>query len=186
MLPFAPLWKKSSVDARLLHCWHLPCAQSMRSVDGSSDWPMSSFARLMPGLRLASFASAVVSSALMGCGGGDIEHWVAPIDFDDLFGWYYGSIALNPETFAASITANQPGQETSDAKAIDVCGGGSCTIVLRYSGQGVCGALSWAGNREYGVGTGSSKEDAMAKALDQCQAQGGLNCEPALAACNGS
>ena len=121
---------------------------------------------------------------LDGCGGGGIEAWIMPLDPDDLFDWHYGSIALNPETFAGSITANQPSQETSDAKAIEACGGGSCVIVLRYSDKGACGAIARAPNRKYGVSAGSSSEDAMAKALDQCQAQGGLSCEPGLADCN--
>jgi hypothetical protein len=129
---------------------------------------------------------ATVIATLVGCGGGGIEHWIAPVDPGDLLDldWYYGSIALNPDTFAGSITANQPSQDESDAKAIEVCGGGSCMIVLRYSGHRVCGASSRAPNWKYGVATGSTRDGALAKARDQCQANGGLNCEPGLAACN--
>lgn len=135
----------------------------------------------MDGRRRRRFLLAVAAlTALAGCGGS-----IPGLDPDDLFGWYYGSIALNPQTFAGAITANQPSRETSDEEALELCGAESCTIVLRYSGKNVCGAIARAPNSKYGVGTGSSRQDATAKALDQCQAQGGLNCEPALADCNG-
>lgn len=135
--------------------------------------------------RISLVALAGTVALLVGCGGGGIEGWIAPFDADDLFDWHYGSIALNPETFAGSITANQPSQETSDTKAIEVCGGGACKIVLRYAGMGTCGAIARAANWKYGVSTGASREDAMAKALDACRGQGGLNCDPGLTDCNG-
>ena len=135
----------------------------------------------MGGCRRTCFPLAVAAlTAAAGCGGS-----IPGLDPDELWDWYYGSIALNSQTFAGSITANQPSRETSDEKALELCGAESCMIVLRYSGKGVCGAIARAPNQKYGVGTGSSRTDATAKALDECQAQGGQSCELGLADCNG-
>lgn len=137
----------------------------------------------MDGRRCTQFPLAVAAlTALVGCGGS-----IPGLDPDDLFNFdgYDGSIALNSQTFAVSITANYPSRQESDKKALQLCGGENCMIVLHYSGKGVCGAIARAPNQKYGVGTGSSKEDATAKALDECQAQGGKDCELGLAECNG-
>lgn len=128
------------------------------------------------GSRIAALAAA----ALAGCGG-----YLPGLDPDDLFGWFYGSVALNPETFAIAITANLASQETADEKAVQTCGSTVCTVVLRYSGQGSCGAIARGSNWTYGVGTGSSIQDAQGQALQQCLAKGGLDCKPGLADCNG-
>jgi hypothetical protein len=117
---------------------------------------------------------------LAGCGGG----YLPGLDPDELFDWHYGSVALNPETFAIAITANQPSQETSDQKAVQTCGSAACAVVLRYSGAGSCGAIARGSNWTYGVGTGASVQDAQAQAVQQCQQKGGLDCRPGLADCH--
>jgi hypothetical protein len=122
----------------------------------------------------------LAAAVLAGCGG-----YLPGLDPDELFGWHYGSIALNPETFAIAITANQPSQETSDQKAVQTCGSAACIVVLRYVGQDRCGAIARGSNRTYGVGTGSSIQDAQGQALQHCLANGGLDCQPGLADCNG-
>lgn len=160
-------------ELRLLNAVSWPVVQSWWcAVSGSS-----------AGKKLGvGFASIGVAFAmLVGCGGGG---YIPGLDPDDLFDWFYGSIALNPDNLAIAITANQPSQETSDAKAVETCGGGACLIVLRYSGKDACAAIARATNKKYGVGEGSSKSSAMSKALDECQAQGGQDCEPGLAECN--
>ena len=131
------------------------------------------------GANVASMATAC--ALLVGCGGG----YIPGTDPDDLFDWYYGSIAVNPVNLAIAITANQPSQETADAKAIETCGGSPCIVVLRYSGKDTCAAIARASNKTYGLGEGSSKSKARSKALDDCQAQGGQDCKPGLAECNG-
>jgi Domain of unknown function (DUF4189) len=133
------------------------------------------------GLHARFAAVAAVFAMLAGCGGG----FIPGLDPDEMFDWYYGSIALNPDTLAIAITANQPSQETSDEEAIEACGGGRCTIVLRYSGKDTCAAIARAPNKKYGLGEGTSTKSAMKKALDDCKAQGGLECEPGLSECNG-
>jgi hypothetical protein len=130
----------------------------------------------------ASFASIGIALAmLVGCGAGGS---IPGLDPDEWLDWFYGSIALNQDSFAIAITANQPSQETADAKAVEACGGGSCIVVLRYSGKDTCAAIARASNKTYGLGEGSSKTHAMSKALEDCQAQGGQDCEPGLAECN--
>jgi hypothetical protein len=134
------------------------------------------------GSRLGFASISMACALLVSCGGGG---YLPGLDPDELFDWFYGSIALNPESLAIAITANQPSQETADAKAVELCGGSACLVVLRYAGKGTCAAIARAPNKRYGLGEGSSGAVAMSKALEACQAQGGNDCEPGLAECNG-
>lgn len=132
--------------------------------------------------RRVSRIVALAAAVLAGCGGGG---FLPGLDPDELWDWHYGSIALNSETFVIAITANQPSRETADEKAIQTCGSAACTVVLRYAGIGSCGAIARGSNWTYGVGTGSSIQDAQGQALQQCLAKGGLDCKQGLADCNG-
>jgi Domain of unknown function (DUF4189) len=125
---------------------------------------------------------ALVAAVLVGCGGttADPDKWLPDLDLD----WHFGSIALNAETRESAITANYPSQNEADAKAIQTCGGSGCTTILRFSGEGVCGALAHAPNNAFGVGTSASLDAAQMQALGQCRARGGVDCASGLSACN--
>jgi hypothetical protein len=125
---------------------------------------------------------ALVVTVLVGCGGttADPDKWMPDLDLD----WHFGSIALNAETRDSAVTANYPSQNEADAKAIQTCGGTGCTTILRFSGDGVYGALAHASNNVFAVGTGASLDAAQMQALGQCRAQGGVECVPGLSTCN--
>jgi Domain of unknown function (DUF4189) len=136
---------------------------------------------LSKGWRATLVSMAAACALLAGCGGGSLPGLDSD---DDLFDWFHGAIAVNPDNLAIAITANQPSQDTADAQAVEACGGEPCIVVLRYSGKDSCAAIARAGNGKYGIGEGASRSNAMTKALNDCQAQGGKDCEPGLAECN--
>lgn len=133
------------------------------------------------GLRFGFAQITLACALLVSCGGGG---YLPGLDPDELFDWFHGSIALNTENFAIAITANQPSQETADTKAVELCGGSACSVVLRYAGKGTCAAIARAPNRKYGLGEGAAAAVAMSRAIEACQAQGGNDCAPGLAECN--
>lgn len=119
--------------------------------------------------RATLIAAALSALTLAGCGGGDPD--------------YYGAIAVNPATRAASITANHTSQQDANAQALILCEG-SCTIVATY-GPGQCGAVARGTDFAMGWAVAGSKEEANASALAKCRLAQGVACEVKLQYCNG-
>jgi hypothetical protein len=121
-------------------------------------------------LGAATVLGALLSALLAGCGGGE--------DVD-----YFGAIALNPQTRAASIVANHQSQGEANSAALNLCTG-SCSVVLTF-GNGMCGALARSTLGTVGYASNSSKSQAEANAMSQCRSLGGSGCEVLLSMCNG-
>lgn len=66
------------------------------------------------------------------------------------------------------------------------CGGGGFLPGLDPDElfDGSFGAIARGSNGTYGVGTGSSVQDAQLQAVQQCQGKGGLDGQPGLADCH--
>jgi Domain of unknown function (DUF4189) len=133
-------------------------------------------------LRVGRAAGLVLVVVLAACGGSPLDPDKFTPDFS--LDWHSGSIALNPVTFEAGITANYPSQDEADAAAITTCGGAACSTVLRFSGAGVCGALARSTDRHVGVATGGSLDAARSQATAQCTARGGTDCAAGVSMCN--
>lgn len=123
--------------------------------------------------RIASSATLIAASlsalTLAGCGGGDPD--------------YYGAIAVNPTTRAASITANYTSQSDANANALRLCEG-TCSVVITY-GNGQCGAVARGTDFAMGWAVGGSQAEANAAALTKCRQAQGVACEVKLQQCNG-
>ena len=114
--------------------------------------------------------SVVISTLLIGCGGGG--------DGGDL----YGSLAVNRVTKAAGISALWDSQAKANNTALSQCGAG-CEVVMEFA-NGQCAALARGTNMSLGWATGSSKADASQKAVSQCQTYSGIGCAALLAECS--
>lgn len=122
-------------------------------------------------LGATTLVTALLSAVLTGCGGGG----------DDID--YFGAIALNPVTRAASIVANHRSQGEANSAALNLCTG-SCSVVLTF-GNGMCGALARSTLGTVGYASNASKSQAEANAMSQCRSAGGNGCEILLSMCNG-
>jgi hypothetical protein len=115
---------------------------------------------------------------LLGCGGGgDIGGLYVP-EPD-----YYGAVAINPQTKAGGITARYTKQSEADFEASKLCGIINCNIVLRFD-TGLCAAVARSSNMALGWASDRSNSDARQKATNQCQVNGGTDCQVLLNECN--
>ena len=123
--------------------------------------------------KIASRATLIVAAlsalTLAGCGGGDPD--------------YYGAIAVNPTTRAASITAKHASQQEANNHALILCEG-SCAIVATY-GPNQCGAVARGTDFAMGWAVAGSEAEANAAALAKCRQAQGVACEVKLQYCNG-
>jgi hypothetical protein len=115
---------------------------------------------------------------LLGCGGeGDYGDFYFP-EPD-----YYGAVAINPQTKAGAITARYKKQSEADLEAAKLCGFINCNIVLRFD-TGLCAAVARSSNLAIGWASDRSNSDARQKATNQCQINGGTDCQILLNECN--
>jgi hypothetical protein len=73
---------------------------------------------------------------------------------------------------------NHPSMDQAEQRAIRECGGGDCSIVLRFAGQ--CGAYAAdqaKGSNAYGWGTGTTSANTQARAMSECRDKGGSSCK---------
>jgi hypothetical protein len=107
-----------------------------------------------------------------------------PLDRDS---WFpdigVGAIAFSPEEFTAALTARDVSQQEANSGAMKLCGTG-CEIVLRFEDDNLCGALARGNNHRFGVGSGKPQSATDSAALDDCIAQGGMECTVKLNGCN--
>jgi hypothetical protein len=116
---------------------------------------------------------------LLGCGGGEGDYGDFYIPEPD----YYGAVAINPQTKAGGITARYAKQSEADFEASKLCGFINCNIVLRFD-TGLCAAVSRGSNMALGWASDRSNSDARQKATNQCQINGGTDCQILLNECN--
>ncbi len=124
---------------------------------------------------------AVTSFAMLAaCGGGEAGGYG---DFYILEPDYYGAVAINPQTKSGGITARYTKQSEADLEAAKLCGLINCNIVLRYE-TGFCAAVARGSNSALGWASDRSNSDARQKATNQCQINGGTDCQVLLNECN--
>jgi hypothetical protein len=73
---------------------------------------------------------------------------------------------------------NHPSMDQAEQRSIRECGGGDCSIVLRFAGE--CGAYAAdqaKGSNAYGWGTGTTSGNTQARAMSECRAKGGSSCK---------
>lgn len=73
---------------------------------------------------------------------------------------------------------NHPSMDQAEQRSIRECGGGDCSIVLRFAGE--CGAYAAdqaKGSNAYGWGTGTTSANTQARAMSECRAKGGSSCK---------
>jgi hypothetical protein len=73
---------------------------------------------------------------------------------------------------------NHPSMDQAEQRSIRECGGGDCSIVLRFAGE--CGAYAAdqaKGSNAYGWGTGTTSSNTQARAMSECRAKGGSSCK---------
>jgi hypothetical protein len=73
---------------------------------------------------------------------------------------------------------NHPSMDQAEQRSIRECGGGDCSIVLRFAAE--CGAYAAdqaKGSNAYGWGTGTTSANTQARAMSECRAKGGSSCK---------
>src|SRR6185436_6607670 len=86
----------------------------------------------------------------------------------------WGAIAYSNSTSRWGSSTNLFTRDDAERRAITECGEQDCRVVIAFRNS--CGAFARDGSNVWGVGTGSSEDEANRSAIFNCQRNGGRDC----------